>query len=402
MIGYVPPSGHPAKTRHDRRALALYAMASLAFLLKLWLIATTFGTNDMLTFDLMAQKLEAKGVKALYEEGTEVKVDDRSVVSEMNHPPFVLTLLRLWSGMRSVTGVSLGVWMRLTCALADLMAFLLVWSLMGMQGERWLALMILAMAPTAIMISGFHGNSDPIMIAFVVLAVYFLEKRDSPWMAGAAFALACSVKVWPLVLTPIFLFSAGTLVRRFNFCLSALATAMLASMPWIAAAPALIFHNVFDYGSLPGWWGFTYLDIDSYSAAKSVVFAVVLAAEVFMYKRVPSLLAQCGIVTSLFLFFTPGFGPQYLAWVVPWTAAAGWWSAGLYHLLSGFFVFNMYTAWSLHFPWYFANAHKYSIPQWVLRSGLLAWVCLLILAFETYRRNRREPVAADRDRAPLQ
>src|SRR5262249_603510 len=142
----------------------------------------------------------------------------------------------------------------------------------------------------------------------------------------------------------VFLFGAKTLIRRINFCLAAAATAVFVAMPWVVAAPMLMFHNVFDYGSLPGWWGLTYINLENYQAAGTAVFAVVVAAEAYMHERVPSILAQCAVVAFLFMFFTPGFGPQYLAWIVPWTAAAGWWSAGVYHLLSGFFAFHMYTA----------------------------------------------------------
>ena len=98
---------------------------------------------------------------------------------------------------------------------------------------------------------------------------------------------------------------------------------------------------------------------------------------------------QCGIVSFLFLFLTPGFGPQYLAWAVPWTVAAGWPAAALFHLAAGFYIFQIYTAWSAHIPWYFGNAYVYPIPHWVLRAGLLAWIMVLLLVFEAYRRNRR-------------
>src|SRR5689334_14178958 len=96
----------------------LIAAAAMAFALKLWLAFTTVGTNDVRTFELMLGKLEASGVEVLYREGTAAP---RAPVMRMNHPPFVLTLLKSWGRLRTITGLPLGFWMRFTCALADLL-----------------------------------------------------------------------------------------------------------------------------------------------------------------------------------------------------------------------------------------------------------------------------------------
>jgi hypothetical protein len=370
---------------HPSRILAAAAVA--AFLLKVWLAATTFGTNDVRTFELMLDKLDTAGVEALYREGTAVRVDGRTVVTRMNHPPFSLTLLCAWGGLRTITGLPLGFWLRLTCALADALSLWMVWRMAGMDGENRLSLVVLALAPAGIVISGFHGNTDPIMIALVVLAVYLIEKRESGWLAGAAFALACSVKVWPLVLAPAFLLSAGTARRRVAFCASFAMAGAAAAMPWFLPAPALILERVFGYGSFAGWWGIPYLLPAASYALKPVVFVCALGLAVFMHRRVRSLFAQCAILTFVFLFLTPGFGPQYLAWVIPWTVAAGWRRAAMFHLCAGAFVFSMYTGWSLGFPWSFANARN-PLPHWVFWIGLLAWATLPLLIAETYRRAR--------------
>jgi len=53
----------------------------------------------------------------------------------------------------------------------------------GLDGEQRRSL-LLAAAPAAIMISGFHGNTDLIMICFVVLAAYCMEKKSPASVAG--------------------------------------------------------------------------------------------------------------------------------------------------------------------------------------------------------------------------
>jgi uncharacterized membrane protein len=359
----------------------LIAAAAGAFLLKIWLAATTFGTNDVRTFELMLDRLQTDGVETLYREGTEFKIDGRVAVTRMNHPPFALTLVSAWGGLRGVTGIPLGFWMRLTCALADLLTLWLVWRLAGWNP---LSLLVVAIAPAAIMISGFHGNTDPIMIALVVLATYLMTKGRSPLLAGAALALACSVKVWPLIFVPVFVLNAATGRRRVVFCVSFIVVAAVAALPWIVWNPPLILERVFGYTSFAGWWGIPYLLPVAVYVLRPLVFVSVLAATVFMHRRAFPLFAQCAIVSFVFLFLTPGFGPQYLAWVIPWTVAASWRATALFHVFAGLFVFSMYTAWSRGFPWAFASAMN-PIPVWVFWIGLLAWAMLPALTVATYR-----------------
>ena len=369
-----------------RRRL-LFVAAAVAFLLKAAIAATSYGTNDVQTFEQMLQTLQERGARTLYLEGTDIVLDGRVVGRmQMNHPPGVLAMLRFWGALRDVTGLRLGFWLRISCALADLLTLWALYRLFGPASDRWISIILVALAPASIMISGFHGNTDPIMIAFVVLAVYLLEKQDAPWGAGAAFGLACSIKMWPLVLVPAFLLSEGPLRRRASFVAAALAMALAVALPWHDAGFALMTGRVFRYGSLPGWWGVTYLVHGSQAAARIATVVCVLAAAASMYRRVPSLFARCAVLTFLFLFLTPGFGPQYLAWAVPWTAAARWRSAAAWHAATGVFLFGMYTAWSAGFPWDFANAHKYLIPAWTFRVGLAAWVVTALLILDVWRR----------------
>jgi hypothetical protein len=371
----------------DRKRLLLIA-AAIAFLLKVALAARTFGTNDVQTFEEMLEKLQRSGARTLYQDGTDVLLDGRVLgAMQMNHPPMVLAMLRVWGRLRDATGLRLGFWLRLSCALADLLTLWSLYGVFGTEGERGIGLLLVALSPASILVSGFHGNTDPIMISLVALAAFLLEKKDAPWRAGLAFGLACAVKVWPLVLVPAFLLSGGSPRRRLRFCAAAAAAFLLAALPgWDAGWP-LVFERVFHYSSWPGWWGLTYLDPGAHAVLSTAVFAAVLAAAAYMFQRVPSLFDQWAISTFLFLVLTPGFGPQYLAWAVPWTIAARWRIAAAFHLAAGVFLFGVYTAWSAGFPWDFANAHKYLIPVWASRFGLAAWAATALMAVDVWRRG---------------
>jgi len=74
----------------------------------------------------------------------------------------------------------------------------------------------------------------------------------------------------------------------------------------------------------------------------------------------------------LFLFLTPGFGMQYLAWLVPWVVALGIWPTLLFYVASSAFVILVYNDWCGGFPWYVADV---LFRPWDVRDALLGLVC---------------------------
>ena len=96
--------------------------------------------------------------------------------------------------------------------MADIGSLFLVASLLNNRSTKtkFALLLMLALCPPSIMISGFHGNSDPVMIFCVLLSIYLLEKQKAPVLSGLVFGLALSVKVVPLIFVPAFLLYLST------------------------------------------------------------------------------------------------------------------------------------------------------------------------------------------------
>jgi hypothetical protein len=118
---------------------------------------------------------------------------------------------------------------------------------------------------------------------------------------------------------------------------------------------------------------------------------------------------QCAVTAFLFLAFSPGFGIQYLAWLVPWAVAAGTAATALYYATGGVFAFLVYTYWSGGLPWYFADARPVS-PEWwpppIVVFELLCWASVLAVLWSLLRGLTESPVfppapsAASREGAP--
>jgi hypothetical protein len=222
-------------------------------------------------------------------------------------------------------------------------------------------------------------------------------------LAGIAFGMAFNVKVIPLIFLPaFFLYLSGG--WRFLFLLCAAGTVFAGSMPYILHDPQIINQKVLGYGSYYGHWGLSRLlmelapsgglasQLDALFQAYGRYLALglpALAALVLNAPHIvlrwsrPSLYVQCGLAAALFLVVTPGFGPQYLAWLVPWVPAAGAIVAAACYAVTGLFLFLVYDYWAGHFPWHTADARPYEFDWWprgVVNVELVAWASVLLVA----------------------
>ncbi|MBZ5676113.1 MAG: hypothetical protein LAP61_17870 [Acidobacteriia bacterium] len=303
----------------------------VAFSLKLILAACTLGTNDARTWEHDLTTLRTAGFAELYRSGVQYDSPAGRPAQRQAfiHPPAVLHGLSLFGNR---------FWLRAACALADAGTLVLLWRMFGSVP------LLVALSPISILISGFHGNTDPIMMFFLVAAVFCAE-RGNAGRSAAAFGLACSVKLIPLIFAPAILLCLPGLHPRLKWLAASLVLWLSLSMPYLAQEPLLILRSMLGYSSATGLWGFSLLSNHVYDAAKWIALLAAACVPLMLKKR---LFEQCGLIAFLFLFLSPGFGLQYLAWTVPWTVS---WTMPLprcamisWHVIAGIAALAVYAA----------------------------------------------------------
>src|SRR5262245_21645187 len=207
MLPLRSPPLHPSS-----RLLVLAAVG--AFALKLTIAATTHGSTDILLFEAHVAKMQRDGMVALYRDGIATEwcgPAEARPCPPFNHPPFMAYLLRAWSVLEAASGVPLRFWLRFTDAVADVGSLLVLGRLLRRRlGEirTRAALVWFAVSPIAILISGFHGNTDPIFLFFALLAIDLVETARRPvWLGGAVLGIAMNIKIVPVLLVPVVAFS---------------------------------------------------------------------------------------------------------------------------------------------------------------------------------------------------
>ncbi len=374
-------------------------VAMLAFCAKIFLAVHTYGTNDMLFYEAYWKKsIEPDGGAGLYRDGIELRQNGRVYRHEhyMN-PPFVIHWMRLAGWCADRTNLGFQFWMRLPSIVADAGILILCWFLVRPASARTLfAFALLALSPVSILVSGFHGSTDSVMILFVLATLWLLEKGSHFPLAGLAMGMSLNVKIWPVILIPAILAWVPCWRRRAVFSGCCVLAFAIGSTPFLWQAPGLVWERVFGYGSVYGVWGLSRLmswisaatGVDLFNeffrfAGPYMVAGGMALLGLWMARRFPRspLVMRLGLVACLFLVLTPGFGLQYLAWVAPWGVLLGPEALLLVQFAGTLFLVSVYNYWSDTFPWYLANSLvKGTWRHATIFYEILCWGSILVLA----------------------
>jgi len=374
-------------------------LATVSFLLKCTIAWWTYGTNDVRYWETFTKtRAEAGGMELYYR------------VHIFNHPPFMIHWLEFLDLLKVLTGLSFPFLLRMPAILADFGSVILVGRLLGprlRQATVRRAWYLLAAAPPSFLISGFHGNTDSMMVFFVLLCIWLLVERYPAWLAGLAWGMSMNIKVVPILLAPVLFLWLPGWKKKPLFFLAAGGFWLFASLPFIARDPFFILYRFFTYGSGYGHWGlsrltawmpgeYRWVDWLFEDWGKYVMFGFIGLVAVVMNRRPakPALFDQCGVAFLLFLVLTPGFGVQYLAWGVPWAPTVGMGATSAFYAGSFLFPLFVYIYWSIEYPLYLATADRMGdwAPIDILQClefacWLTAVYLLVLLVRQTLRRS---------------
>ena len=396
----------------DLRTTFILALALVALTLKLAIAYNTIGTNDAVFFYGFAKVLSEHGLEWTYQHSR-----------YFNHPPLTAYYLRAIYALTEQRwcqdiGIHFPFLLRLPGIIADFFVVLILMriSKTDFQIPTW-ALALFALSPVSLMVSGFHGNTDPVMVLLLVCAVWMCL-RNRPALAGLFFALSCQIKIVPLLFLPAFFFFWFSQNRSRSFLISgAITTCLLWSEP-LLHFPMLFARNVLAYGSYWGIWGITYLfrltglpDFSRLSffdlePAQNIIITVlkviIVSAALWIawqnrHARGRAFVESLACTWLVFFVFAPGVCPQYLIWLAPFILIL---SPTLYTsvlIASSIFLFAFYNITSGGLPWKVALAMDESKQHWTAWS-FLPWLVIVAGSIALWRKTAKTKL----DLRPLQ
>ena len=393
--------GVPFSRYSDRAAVLVIGLALVAMTFKLAIAYNTIGTNDAVFFYGFARVLSEHGLQWTYEHSR-----------YFNHPPLIAYYLRAIYALTEQRwcqdiGIHFPFLLRLPGIIADFFVVLILMriSKTDFRIPTW-ALALFALSPVSLMVTGFHGNTDPVMVLLLVCAVWMCL-RNRPVLAGLFFALSCQIKIVPLLFLPAFLFFWFSQKRSRGFLISgAITTCLLWSEP-LLHFPMLFTKNVLAYGSYWGLWGITYLvRLTGFSQFSRLSFFDLEPAQIFImtvlkvivmgaaiwigwrnrHTRGRAFIDSLACTWLVFFVFAPGVCPQYLIWLAPFILVL---SPALYTFVlisSSIFLFAFYNITSGGLPWKVALAMDDSMQHWTAWA-LLPWLIIVVGSFALWRKT---------------
>jgi hypothetical protein len=418
----------PHSTGEKRLTNLLRILAILGIVARVALAVISWGTNDADTFAKFGYHVSTGGLIEAYRSD-----------SDLNHPPIpALWCAMAWrltdpatTGERQLYsdgqgGGSPGRWFSLVFKFPVLTAECVsVWLLYLIWRKKRGSKVGLAVAAAyswsacAILISGYHCNTDPIYAMFCLLAVYFLADKSWYFWGGVALGAAINVKLSPVLLVPPILIAIWPRkrmdsARHFGefgrFC-AGLSLGILPFIPILLNALPQFYSNAMAYKSFEDKWGVVYLlmnlshvqthaaTVSSAGAGEGAIYPLadayhnhgrwfvigVMVAWGFFWRLSGrrNLYDLAAIVMALFLVLAPGFGVQYTIAGLPLLFAARPLLASVYSLIAGVFLVVTYIgfyspiAMQMHLLPLMCQFTGL-LPGWAPQWGLGAWGVLVI------------------------
>jgi uncharacterized membrane protein len=255
---------------------------------------------------------------------------------------------------------------------ADLALAWVVQSFLGFKGAaertRLTAAALVALGPSFIAISGFHGQLDSVAVLPAALAVYAWEAlpqhRNRALAAGVLVGVAIALKTAPGLVLLALLPTARGHRERLTLLATAAAVPLLAIAPWLLADPGGVFEAVRSHRAVPGAGGLSLLlqpelsgiwvgtqftpisDVTNWFVDRQTAIVVValIPAAILVYRRGIEAPRAATILWLTFYVFATAFSFQYAVWGLPFALMAGyvkevaWIQAAL--LIPTFLVYN--------------------------------------------------------------
>jgi hypothetical protein len=358
--------------------ITTFAAVTLGVLaLKLWLAFSTIGAADISLWKDFLDHVNECGV-CVYKTGGVMQFPGGSRVNPFNHPPFIIHFLRLISFISSRTGWAFETVFRTVTSFIDLGSVIVLYHLSRRELVfKPVTFLLYILAPATIIISGYHGNTDTVMIFFVLLSAFLISK---PEIAGLAFGMALNIKLVPIMFLAVFLLKYDGARKKLVFLGAVVLVVALGSMPFVFQEPMAIARGVLGYSGFSGRWGlsralFIFLGPTSTYQIVTRLSAYLLLLYIFYLSwrtRSHAILTQLGLVAFAFMAFTPAWGTNYMAWLDPFVIAVGIWPSALFYFISGAMLYHLY----------FVSDDESS------RLLPLCWLVVLVLTWLFLKRTR--------------
>jgi len=211
-------------------------------------------------------------------------------------------------------------------------------------GQRLVSVALVALGPSFVLISGYHGQIDSVALlpAVAAVVVWQLGGEGRGWQAGVLIGLGASVKTFPLFLVFALLPTARSRREAATMVALAVAVPLASVLPFLIADRHATIVSITSTKALPGVGGLSlliqpslihsYLSrpvradaivIDMLRRQNLIVGVAVILAGVYAYRRRLDAVTAAALIFLVVYLANPNWFFQYMIWGLPFFLLAG-------------------------------------------------------------------------------
>lgn len=322
----------------------LYALLATGLLIRLALAFTTDGV----TYDIDSY-VEVDGALGMDPLQLYTIVNER----DYNRWPYMSGYLPfvVAANVLESLGGSIRDWVQLPAIVADAALAWLVQAYLGRRGAtervRLAAAALVALGPSFVAISGYHGQFDSVAILPAVAAVYVWDVLPPgprrALIAGALVGTGIALKTAPGLVLLALLPTATSNRERLATTVAAAAVPLAAMAPWLVADPGGVVEALRSHRAVPGvgglsllvqpdlstvWLGTRFTPVSETTQwlvdqQTAIVALTVIPFAVLVARRRVAPARAATILWLAFYVFATAFAFQYAVWGLPFALMAG-------------------------------------------------------------------------------
>lgn len=247
-------------------------------------------------------------------------------------PPFALHVTAVSNKIAMITGLPCsGMW-KMPTIIADIgiayLIFLIAHGTLKKSKKKSIEMMNWYLFnPIAIFVAGFHGQQESFWMFFILLSWYVIHRWNSYLFAALFAGIGFAYKLPAILLLPfLFLLEKG-IVRKFLFTVIVSIVFVVSLFPEIITSQEALMRQSFEYSSQFGVWGFSRFlvieNLDTYLKGAIAITLIGISGKALfqskqLHKKNELFFKYATYVIAAFYVFTPGFGVQYLLWILPY------------------------------------------------------------------------------------
>jgi len=333
---------------HKNYKVAIIFVFIISFVLKFYIATQFFGTADMVAIYDIGRFMD-KGIT------TNIYLETNNYTPS----PFISWVIYIVNQVSHVILVPLSTLFKIPLMIFDMLVALLLIKIVKKHNkkekESFRVVASFLYNPIIIFVTA-YGSQYGIMAIYFLLLYYYIRGSSKNNLSHLVYGISIAIK--QVTIFPVVFFTLRQRgIRKLIFLFLISSPFVIITLPYFIEAWKPIINNVFGHSGIWGFWSYsraiqyftTFFGLFELQRIITIILEktmtiVIFGAMLYYFNKYKKISMLEGILISYLFFYvlTPGFGVQYLIWILPFAVLFNNFFYYVYSILGSFIAFFFY------------------------------------------------------------